>query len=188
MYSLIIETIPENEIIMITADAEVLLHPVRIKILTALADGEATPQQIATVAPDVPKASLYRHLNILRAVGAIREVREYRVRGTFEKVYALETETGPLAGWAVADTGAPPTLTDWLDRMARPLANGAAGTGHDPPAREVWKRGASLTDDEVQELQEMIDEWLAGRNSNGASRGTAWEIRMSAQTKYGGRE
>lgn len=152
---------------MTNADPEVLLHPVRIKILTALAEREATPQEIAAMAGDVPKASLYRHINILRAVGAIREVREYRVRGTFEKVYALVTDSGPLAG-----LGADGQIAERLRRMIRPEETTADQAG------VVRRWTAALSAAETEEFQAMIDVWLQERGREG---GASVEITMALE-------
>ena len=156
---------------MTNVDPEVLLHPVRIKILTALAEREATPQEIAAGLGDVPKASLYRHINILRAVGAIREVREYRVRGTFEKVYALVTDSGPLAGLGPAPAG---QIAERLRRMIQPDAE----TVHLPGSN--WRQTAVLTKNEVVQLQALIADWLQKRDGNG---GHAVEITMGISAK-----
>ena len=156
LYSLIIETILVPEIIMTNAETEVLLHPVRIKILTALAEREATPQEIAAGVGDVPKASLYRHINILRAVGAIREVREYRVRGTFEKVYALVTDSGPLAG-----LGGGGQIADRLRQMIKPDA------ALETLSATAWRQTVSLSASDAAELQALIGDWLKERGKSG---------------------
>ena len=139
---------------MSNVDPEVLLHPVRIKILTALAAQDSTPHDIAAIIGDLPKASLYRHINILRAIGAIREVREYRVRGTFEKVYALVTDTGPLAGLGPAPAS---QIAERLRRMIQPDEETISTEG------AVWRKTATLTTGDVSELETMIDNWLRGR-------------------------
>jgi predicted transcriptional regulator len=50
-----------------------------------------TVQQIAQELPDVPQATLYRHLNKLLKAKAIMVVQENKVRGVLEKVYAIST-------------------------------------------------------------------------------------------------
>ena len=163
-------------------DVQALMHPARIRILTALAEREATPHEIAAAMPGIPKASLYRHLNILRAVGAIREVREYRVRGVYEKVYAVETETGPLAGFGHADGRPGACISEWLGRFAGadaplddrtpappPLSGeGAGGRGWTP----AWERTEFLTTEEVAALQVAVDAWIDGRAPRKDATGT----------------
>lgn len=68
---------------------DLLLHPIRIRIIMALGGQPLTPGQIAQEINDVPQTSLYRHINALLDGGIICVVDERPVRGTVEKVYAL---------------------------------------------------------------------------------------------------
>jgi DNA-binding transcriptional ArsR family regulator len=76
--------------------ADLLAHPVRLRVIMALAGEQLTPQQIAAALSDVPQATLYRHINRLAEGGALRVVRETPVRGAVEKVYALVEESANL--------------------------------------------------------------------------------------------
>lgn len=69
--------------------ADLLLHPVRIRIGRVLATGPRTTRQLAGELPDVPQASLYRHLAALVAGGVLEVAAERPVRGTLERVYRL---------------------------------------------------------------------------------------------------
>lgn len=71
---------------------DLLLHPVRLRILLAAAGRQVTPQQLADELPDIPQATLYRNINTLAAAGILVVVRERRVRNTLEKTYALPKE------------------------------------------------------------------------------------------------
>jgi hypothetical protein len=68
---------------------DLLLHPVRLRILMATAGHQVTAQQLANELPDIPQATLYRNINTLAAAGILGVVKERRVRNTLEKVYAL---------------------------------------------------------------------------------------------------
>lgn len=69
-----------------------LLHPVRIQILKALAKGkELTTRGLSAALPDVPQASLYRHLKAMLRNGILEVTQETRVRGTVERSYRLAT-------------------------------------------------------------------------------------------------
>jgi DNA-binding transcriptional ArsR family regulator len=68
---------------------ELLLHPIRIRILTSLVGKQLTPAQIAEEMPDVAQTTLYRQINALVEGGILTVVEERPVRGTVEKVYAL---------------------------------------------------------------------------------------------------
>lgn len=81
---------------MTVKKADLLLHPVRLRILTALARQQLTAQGLALVLSDVPQATLYRHLNTLAKNDVLKIVEERQVRGTVEKVYTLNESAGQL--------------------------------------------------------------------------------------------
>ncbi len=72
------------------SSADVLLHPVRLRIVKAfLGDRALTTAQIAAELDDVPTGSLYRHIATLTRAGVLDVVSERRVRGTLERTYSL---------------------------------------------------------------------------------------------------
>lgn len=75
---------------------DLVMHPVRMRIVMLLAGSAGmTPQQITERVRDVPLATLYRHINRLVKGRLLVVVEERPVRGTLEKVYALDTASGP---------------------------------------------------------------------------------------------
>ena len=72
------------------ASADLLLHPVRLRIIKAfLGDRALTTTQLAAELGDVPAGSLYRHVTLLTRAGLLHIVAEHRIRGTVERTYAL---------------------------------------------------------------------------------------------------
>ena len=72
------------------ASADLLLHPVRLRILKAfLGDRALTTSQLAAELNDVPAGSLYRHVALLTKAGVLQVVAERRVRGAVERTYTL---------------------------------------------------------------------------------------------------
>jgi DNA-binding transcriptional ArsR family regulator len=70
--------------------ADLILHPVRLRIILAFARGRSlTPQQVAAALPDVPQATLYRQIERLYRGGALAVAAERRVRGAVERTYVL---------------------------------------------------------------------------------------------------
>ncbi len=70
--------------------ADLLIHPVRMRMIIALSGGRLTAKQLAAVLKDVASATLYHHLGLLAKAGIVQVVEERLVRGTLhEKVYAL---------------------------------------------------------------------------------------------------
>jgi hypothetical protein len=70
--------------------ADLLLHPVRLRIVQAfLGDRALTTSDLRSELPDVPPASLYRHVARLVDAGVLAVVAERRVRGAVERTYVL---------------------------------------------------------------------------------------------------
>ncbi|MED3908638.1 helix-turn-helix domain-containing protein [Peribacillus simplex] len=81
--------------------AEILMHPVRIKISQALMrnrENGLTPLEMLKIIKDVPQATLYRHIQVLLDSGVIRIVKEKKVRSVSEKYYVLNEEEARLSG------------------------------------------------------------------------------------------
>ena len=70
-------------------DSDLILHPLRLRILRCLGTQTRTPQQIAQQMPDVAQATLYRHLKKLEVGGLIEVTHQEPKRGTLEKTYRL---------------------------------------------------------------------------------------------------
>ncbi|WP_226654849.1 hypothetical protein [Pseudalkalibacillus hwajinpoensis] len=75
--------------------ADIILHPFRMKIIQYLAKGNATGYEMVTGLPQIPQATLYRHLNIfLKKENIIAVIDEKQIRGAVEKAYSLHKD-GP---------------------------------------------------------------------------------------------
>ncbi|MGR6965426.1 helix-turn-helix domain-containing protein [Geodermatophilus sp. URMC 61] len=86
------------------ATADLLLHPVRLRIVQAfLGDRTLTTADLRTELPDVPAATLYRHVGVLAEAGVLTVVGERKVRGAAERSYRLVT-TAASVGAADAAT------------------------------------------------------------------------------------
>lgn len=72
-----------------TTKLEALLHPIRLRIVTALQGRVLTPRQLHARLGDVPPATLYRHINQLLDAGVLAVVEERRVHGTLERRLAI---------------------------------------------------------------------------------------------------
>src|SRR3712207_7243752 len=73
------------------ATADLLLHPVRLRIVQAfLGDRTLTTADLRSELPDVPAATLYRHVGVLADAGVLAVVGERKVRGAAERSYRLE--------------------------------------------------------------------------------------------------
>jgi hypothetical protein len=76
--------------LLFVASADLLLHPVRLRIVkTFLGDRALTTSQLAAELDDVPAGSLYRHVALLTKAGVLQVVAERRIRGAVERTYTL---------------------------------------------------------------------------------------------------
>jgi DNA-binding transcriptional ArsR family regulator len=83
--------------------ADLILHPLRMRIIMTLVGKHMTAQQLASAMPDIAQATLYRHLNKLAKGGVLAVVEERPVRGTLEKIYALNEQGAFLGAADIAD-------------------------------------------------------------------------------------
>ena len=73
--------------------AEVVMNPVRQRIFQYfLLHETGTVKELKKALPDVPSASLYRHIKILADHSILMVVDENRIRGTVESVYQLNKD------------------------------------------------------------------------------------------------
>lgn len=86
------------------AKAELLLHPVRLRIALVLVGRRLTTEQIGRALPDVPPASLYRHVRRLREGGVVSVAAEGRGRGAVHRLFTVP------AGGGLIDPADPASL------------------------------------------------------------------------------
>ncbi|MFK8025256.1 MAG: helix-turn-helix domain-containing protein [Ilumatobacter sp.] len=146
---------------------DLLLHPIRLRIVQALAGTRLTPLQIKERLGDVPQATLYRHLNQLADNGLIEVVGERPARGSVERTYALVTGATALSDHDFSD--ATPDehfryfatfLGTLLDSYAAYLNAGEPALGDDRVGyRQVplWLTDAEL-DDMIEAMRSAIEE------------------------------
>ncbi|MEV0699531.1 helix-turn-helix domain-containing protein [Saccharopolyspora sp. NPDC050389] len=76
---------------------ELLGHPVRLRIVHAMRGGRTlTTAQLCARLPDVSKAMVYRHVDLLAAGGILEVADERRVRGAVERHYRLRQERASI--------------------------------------------------------------------------------------------
>ncbi|NEA44005.1 helix-turn-helix domain-containing protein [Streptomyces sp. SID11385] len=147
--------------------ANLLLHPVRMRILqTLVGAGDLTTAQLRARMPDIPTATMYRHIAVLTQAGILEVASERPVRGTAERSYRVRQEKA-----LVADEERP-EMTKEDHRQAFTVFTGALAAGFDrylaredsEPAREgvMYRQGAVwLTDEEFASLVSNLEEVAA---------------------------
>ena len=69
--------------------ADVVMHPVRLRIIQQVGTREVTTASLRSALPDVAQATLYRHIAALVDADVLAVVEERRVRGAVERTFAL---------------------------------------------------------------------------------------------------
>ncbi|GIP34150.1 helix-turn-helix domain-containing protein [Paenibacillus sp. J2TS4] len=156
---------PENK-------AEVILHPIRIRIIQCLADGEQlTAQQVNDKLPDVPPATLYRHLKKLVDAGALVITDERPNRGTLERVYMLPEHAEELSVEELQQASPEDHLSFFVKFMAQILGDYGRYVHH--PSFDLIRDGVTyrqmplyLSDQENLELLHKIRELMIQASHN----------------------
>lgn len=88
---------------MTMSKADVILHPVRMKIIQSLIKRSLTVQELQEWLPEIPQATLYRQLKVLTDSNVIYVSDERKVRGTFERTYSLNKEGVSISALDIAE-------------------------------------------------------------------------------------
>lgn len=140
---------------------ELLLHPVRMRVVLALANRVLTTQQVADLLPDVAQTTLYRHINLLLAGGILRVVRESKVRGAVERELALVEGAGRIDSETSATLSAETheqIFTAFVATLLADFRRAQSQPQESTPPAIYSRRRLYLT---VEELHELSQQWDA---------------------------
>jgi DNA-binding transcriptional ArsR family regulator len=154
---------------------ELLAHPVRLRIVHAMrGERMLTTAQLCALLPDVSKAMVYRHVDLLSAGGVLEVAGERRVRGAVERRYRLRQDRAVIdadtaaslspddhrRGFAVAMAALIAEFNAYLDRdSADPAADLVGYRQH-----AVW-----LSHDELMDMISELRAVIAPRLANPAA-------------------
>jgi DNA-binding transcriptional ArsR family regulator len=151
---------------------ELLAHPVRLRIVHAMrGDRTLTTAELSARLPDVSKAMVYRHVDLLANAGILEVAQERRVRGAVERVYRLRPDRAAIT----SESGAAPSLDDYWRVFATALAVLTAEfrayldrEDADPPADLVGFRQHAiwLSREELEQLITELRQAIAPRLAN----------------------
>ena len=159
------------------ATADLLLHPVRLRVVQAfLGNRRLTTADLRAELLDVPVASLYRHVGVLAEAGVLAVVEERRVRGALERSYELVLEAASLGAEDVATMTAEDhrrafttfvavLLADFGRYLGRSASDGAApDLAHDRVG--YHQAGVWVTDEEFDAMAAELAAAVRGRSAN----------------------
>jgi hypothetical protein len=159
------------------ASADLLLHPVRLRIVKAfLGDRALTTSQLAEELADVPPGSLYRHVALLAKAGVLQVVAERRVRGAVERTYTLRLSAASISPDEARRMSAEEHAQAFMVYVAGMLADADRylAAGQPDPARDGadYRVGALwLSDGEFAELLRDLTVVFQPRLANGPAPG-----------------
>ncbi|PRY46089.1 helix-turn-helix domain-containing protein [Umezawaea tangerina] len=143
------------------ATADLLLHPVRMRVLQALFDADPlTTAQLRERLPDIPPATMYRHIAVLTDAGVLEVVGEKRVRGTVERSYRIRKEEAvvdPAARAAMTTEDHRRSFTTFTTALLGDFDRYLTQPGATPPEDGVVYRQAAVWATE-EEFATMIEE------------------------------
>jgi hypothetical protein len=157
--------------------AELLLHPVRLRIVKAfLGERALTTGELAAELEDVPSGSLYRHIALLVKAGVLQVVAERRVRGAVERTYtmrqaAAQIQPGEIAAMTADDHTR--AFTAFVAGLLADFDRYVATAPADPARDGAGYRMAALwlTDEETAEFFRDLTGILLPRLANAPGKG-----------------
>jgi len=158
---------------------ELFAHPVRLRVVHALRGGRTmTTAQLGDRLPDVSKATVYRHVDLLHAAGVLEVAEERRVRGAVERAYRLRQDRAVVDAATMQAMSPDDHRRAFAAAMAALLAEFGAyldRDGADPATDLVGYRQHAmwLSRDELLEMIEEMRGALVSRLANPPAPGRA---------------
>lgn len=147
--------------------ADVILHPQRMRMIRSLASGGRTVKDLVAELPEIPQATMYRHLALLLEAGVVEVVSERQVRATKERAYGL-TKSTILSAEELATVSRDDHFRYFVTFLAGLL--GEYGRYLDRPEIDLLRDGVGyrehvleLTDEELREMLGELRRILAAR-------------------------
>ncbi|MGE5422768.1 MAG: helix-turn-helix domain-containing protein [Ignavibacteriales bacterium] len=148
------------EVITIKDINEVMLNPVRMRIIQTLATRPSmTATELCEKISDVPRTTMYRHINVLLDNNIIFVVAEKKIRGSLERTLALNT--GEITKHNTLENASQNALGFLMNRYAR-FHNYFSGENPDPGKDKIFLNNSVLMMDDKEfdrfllELRELI--------------------------------
>ena len=158
---------------------DLLLHPIRLRIVQTVAGAPLTPLQLKQRLGDVPQATLYRHLKQLADGGLLEVVEERQVRGSVERTYGLVADAVALSDDDLESATTDDHFRYFATFVGTLLNDFAAYLDAGDPALGADRVGYRqvplwLTDDEfdalIEKMRSAVDDHVANEPASGRRR------------------
>lgn len=140
---------------------DLLMHPIRERIMMAVQRRRMTTREIAHELPDISQASLYRHVAILAEAGVLYVAEEKPVRALTERVYALNEAMAYIQRderAQITPGGFLRYFLQFLENLRESYRRYAAGANADPNHDGVFFYGEvlCLTQEELDTMRKEM--------------------------------
>jgi len=150
--------------------ADLLLHPVRARILVEFSGRQRSVRELAAALPDLPQSTLYRQVGVLADGGVLEVVDQRATSGPDESVYRVPEGAGRVPATEIYAVPADDQLryfsvytASLIDSLATYFAPGDAVPSRD--GLSYHRMAVHLSDAErasfVARIGEMVEEVLA---------------------------
>ncbi|MGG4094700.1 helix-turn-helix domain-containing protein [Paenibacillus lautus] len=150
-----------------TKKADLLLHPVRMRIVQQLLLGKPlTIAELLDVLGDVPQATLYRHINLLLKGDLIEIIDKKNVKGTEERVFSIKKDNLKIPENEIENTSQEDHLRHFtafhgnLFQLATTYLTEAPPTRYEEEGFGYWYTPLHLTNEEFLELVESVNKCI----------------------------
>lgn len=139
---------------------EIMLNPIRMRIIQELASGQSiTATELCEKINDVPRTTMYRHINILIDNNILSVVSEKKIRGSLERTLALNI--GEISKNNTLENASQNAFSFLMNRYAR-FHNYFSGENQDHAKQKIFLNNSVLMMDDnefdkfLSELQGII--------------------------------
>lgn len=134
---------------------DVLLHPVRMRIIQAIGSRESvTASELCDVISDVPRTTLYRHITTLLKSNVVTVVSEKKIRGSLERTLALNVEK--IKGHNTLENASQTAFSFLMNKYAR-LHKYFSGEHPDPGKDKIFLNNTVMMMDD-REFDQFLSE------------------------------
>lgn len=155
---------------------DLLLHPIRLRIVQALVATPMTPLELKERLGDVAQATLYRHIKQLADGGLLEVTEERSIRGGVERTYRVATASVSLGDSDLESATAEDHFRYFATFVATLLSDFAIYLDQGKPAlssdRVGYRQAALwLTDEEFDTLATTVATAVQGHADNSPTPG-----------------